>query len=209
MGVAAVAAVVGVTSGVRPDADRISDWLTGSGPWGPVVFIASMWLVQPLGLPGVLWMVPAGVVWPWPVAAALSWVGNMGASSIGFGFARLAGRDWVAERLPPRLRAVDSRLGERGLGPIIGLRVVTGQLAPADWVLGVSSVRWRTFLVGTALGIVPGILMAVIVGGGLAQWILERGAVVWVAAAVGGAVALVAWWVMRRRLDAATPPIRP
>jgi uncharacterized membrane protein YdjX (TVP38/TMEM64 family) len=204
--VAVAVAALATTAAVGVDADRIQGWLTESGPWGPAAFVLSMWLLQPVGIPGVVWMIPAGVIWSWPVAAALSWVGNMGASSLGFGFARWAGRAWVAERLPPRLRAVDSRLGERGVGPVVALRVVTGQLAPAEWVLGVSSLRWRTFLVGTAIGIVPGILMAVVAGGGLVQWGLRQGPLVWSLGVVGAAGAVAVLWVVRRRLDTSAPP---
>lgn len=143
-----------------------------AGPAGPVVFVVSMWLIQPFGLPGTLWIVPAGVVWAWPVAVALSWVGNMGASSIAFAFARIVGRDWVSPRLPPSIQVFDQqRLATGGTGLVVLLRVLTGQLAPADWLLGVSQVRVRTFLVGTGIGILPGILMAVLGGPPVLAWI--------------------------------------
>lgn len=141
------------------------------GPWGPFAYVASMWLVQPLGLPGVLWMIPAGLIWSWPVAVGLSWVGNMGASAIAFAWSRTVAREWVAARIPPRIRAFDARLAEGGVAPVVALRLVTGQLPPADWLLGVSAVRWRAFLVGTAVGIIPGILFFVIVGSGFFAWL--------------------------------------
>lgn len=172
----------------------------GAGPAGPVVFVVSMWLIQPFGLPGTLWIVPAGVVWPWPVAVALSWVGNMGASSIAFAFARVVGRDWVAPRLPPTIRAFDQqRLATGGTGLVILLRIVTGQLAPADWLLGVSQVRVRTFLVGTGIGILPGILVAVLGGPPVLMWISDLPLVAQIGLAVLGLGAAVILTIRRRR----------
>ena len=178
------------------DPDRVIDLLRDSGWVGPVVFVLSMWIIQPFGLPGVFFMLPAAVVWPAPVAVALSWVGNMAASTTAFLFARWVGRDWVSQRIPPRIAHWDDRLAQGGVWPVILLRVVTGQLPPADWFLGVSKVSFRTFFVGTAIGIIPGIIVAVVVGGSALTWALERPALLALAAfATGLAGAL--WWTRR------------
>ncbi|MBW3661676.1 MAG: VTT domain-containing protein [Actinobacteria bacterium] len=168
----AVAAVVGVALLVF--ATGLDDALRGDGfqdflasPWGPAVYVLSMWIVQPVGLPGFVWMVPAGLAWSWPAAVALSWIGNLGASAIAFAWARFVARDWVASRIPPRVRAFDDRLARGGTAQVIALRLVTGQLPPADWLLGVTGVRWQVFFIGTAIGIVPGIVVFVVVGSSL------------------------------------------
>lgn len=172
-----------------------------AGPAGPVVFVVSMWVVQPFGLPGTLWMVPAGVVWPWPVAVALAWIGNMGASTIAFVFARVVGRSWVSPRLPPQLRAFDERrFAKGGTGMVILLRIFTGQLAPADWLLGVSQVRNRTFLVGTGLGILPGIVMAVLGGPAFLTWVSALPLAVQVGMVVVAVVVVAAVATRRRKV---------
>ncbi len=178
------------------DPDRVIELLRDSGWVGPVVFVLSMWIIQPFGLPGVFFVLPAAVVWPWPAAVALSWVGNMGASIIAFLFARWFAREWVNSRIPPRIAHWDVRLAEGGVGPVILLRIVTGQLPPADWFLGVSKISFRTFFVGTAIGIVPGIIMAVVVGGSALTWALDRPVVL--AVGVVGAVLVGALWWTRR-----------
>ena len=45
--------------------------LTETGVVGPIIFVAVMWVTQPFGVPGVVYMVPAGVIWPAPLAIAL------------------------------------------------------------------------------------------------------------------------------------------
>jgi uncharacterized membrane protein YdjX (TVP38/TMEM64 family) len=141
--------------------------LTQTGILGPIIFVLLMWCTQPLGVPGFVYMVPAGIVWPYPLAIALSWIGNIGASYIAFMFARWFARDWVRYRIPPRMHRYDDRLAQGGLRPVILLRLVFGQLPPADWLLGVSKVTQRNFLIGTGIGIIPGVVFFVVAGDSL------------------------------------------
>lgn len=156
------------------DGDRVEEFFTERGALGPIVFVLLMWALQPAGVPGLVFMVPAAVVWPLPTAMALSWIGNMGASTIAFLMARYLARDWAQNHMPSRLRSWDERLSQGGLWEVFLLRVVTGQITPADWLLGVSTVRMRTFLIGTGLGIIPGIVLATTIGGGLFDLLGER-----------------------------------
>ncbi|RLE18739.1 MAG: TVP38/TMEM64 family protein, partial [Actinobacteria bacterium] len=146
---------------------NVEHLLTDTGALGPMVFILAMWCTQPLGVPGFVYMVPAGIVWPLPLALAVSWIGNLGASYIAFSFARWFGRDWVRYRIPPRMHRYDDQLEQGGLRPVILIRLIFGQLPPADWLLGVTKVSQRNFIIGTAIGIIPGVVLFVVAGGGL------------------------------------------
>jgi uncharacterized membrane protein YdjX (TVP38/TMEM64 family) len=159
------------------------DWITGEGNvealltetgiLGPLIFILVMWCTQPLGVPGFVYMVPAGIVWPYPLAITVSWIGNLGASYIAFIFARWFARDWVNARIPPRMHRYDDRLEEGGVLPVVLLRLVFGQLPPADWLLGVTKVSQRNFLIGTGIGIIPGVVLFVVAGGGLFELLVD------------------------------------
>lgn len=153
------------------DPDEVASFLRDRGWIGPLVFVLVMWALQPVGLPGVAFMVPASLVWSAPTAIALSWIGNMGASFIAFAFARWVARDWTQARLPDRLRAWDERLAVGGVRQVTVLRLFTGQITPADWLLGVSSVRIRPFLIGTAIGIIPLIVIVVLAGASIGTWL--------------------------------------
>jgi uncharacterized membrane protein YdjX (TVP38/TMEM64 family) len=48
---------------------------------------------------------------------------------------------------------------------------VFGQLPPADWLLGVTKVSTRDFLIGTGIGIIPGVVLFVVAGGGLIEFL--------------------------------------
>ncbi len=166
---------------------RIESW----GALAPIGFVLAMWIVQPVGVPGVVFMVPASLVWSAPTAIALSWIGNMGASWIAFEVTRSVGQEWVSRRIPERLHRFDDRLVGGGAWPVFVLRIVTGQLPAADWLLGVSSVRRGPFLLGTALGILPGIVVTVLYGADLIGWLRDHpGAAVLVVALLLGRGAL-------------------
>jgi len=160
--------VAGGYTWLRGDGN-VEELLTETAIVGPLIFLAVMWLTQPLGIPGFVYMAPAGIVWPTPLAIALAWIGNMGASYIAFSFARWFARDWVSDRIPERMGAYSDRLEAGGLWPVVLLRLVFGQLPPADWMLGVTKVPTRTFLIGTGIGIVPGVVVFVIAGGGILE----------------------------------------
>lgn len=188
------------------DGERVEAFFTERGALGPVVFVGAMWLLQPVGVPGAVFMVPAAVVWPLPSAIALSWLGNLGASTLAFAMARWVARDWARHRLPARILAWDRRVTEGGLVRVTTqvalFRVVTGQLVPADWLLGVSTVKVRAFLVGTAAGIVPGVVLVTWLGGSIFDLLAERWAR-WVL--IVAVVALVALRRARRRRHVPRP----
>lgn len=172
--IVAVAVAVAVTLNQAVSANDVESFLLERGWLGPVVFVVTMWILQPLLLPGPVFMVPASLVWPAPAAIALSWVGNMGASFIAFAFARWFAQDWAQERLTDRLRAWDGRLEQGGVREVALLRLFTGQITPADWLLGVSSVRLTPFFLGTAIGIIPSVVLVVLVGASVGDWLFAE-----------------------------------
>lgn len=189
------------------DAEAIGQLLERAGIWGPVLFIVLFGL-EGFGVPGAVFMAVAIVIWPPLVALLYNTLGALCAALVGFGYARWMGRDWVAERLPARVRRYEARIEERGLVAVILVRLVFFIAPPAHWVLGVSSVRFRDYVLGTALGNLPW-LVAVSYGGGHAmRWLAEQPKETWMA--VGGAIALAASWrVVARRVSRTTDGTSP
>jgi uncharacterized membrane protein YdjX (TVP38/TMEM64 family) len=179
------------------DADRLESFLTESGPLGPVVYVLAFTAVQPLSLPGGVLIVPATLVWSGPTVFLLSWIGGMTASTVGFVLARWLARDWVQERLPDRLRSWDDRLASRGTRAVIVLRLLTGYAPAADWVLGISAVTVRQFLVGTAIGLVPTTAAFAFLGDDAIRLVERLPVLAALVVVVGVAVAAV----LRRRRD--------
>ncbi|MEN8184526.1 MAG: VTT domain-containing protein, partial [Myxococcota bacterium] len=143
------------------DPERVAALYTETGPWGPLVFLLLFTFLEPVGVPGVLFFVPAALVWPPAQAFLLTWLGALGAAAFGFAFARWLARDWVADRLPARFRRIDERIGERPLVSVILVRLLFFLAPPAHWVLGLSRVGFGPYLLGSAIGYLPGIALVV------------------------------------------------
>lgn len=114
------------------------------GAWGYVAFVVTYTVLQPFGVPGTLFVVAAPLIWPWPIAFALSMAGSMGASTVGFSFARFVGRDWLAPRIPERFRRYNDALERHAFTTVFLLRLVFWMPQVLHTFLGVSKVRGST-----------------------------------------------------------------
>lgn len=144
---------------------RLTATIAASGPRGMVIFLLAYTLLQPFGVPGTVFIVAAPLIWPWPVAFALSLAGTMGASVIGFSFTRFVAREWVSRRLPARWRRYDADLATHGLRTVFLLRLIFWMPQPLHALFGLSRVSFWTHVWGSLLGYVPPLLAVSYFGG--------------------------------------------
>ncbi len=176
------------------DPARMNALLESWGPWVYVLYLATFILLMPFGVPAFVWVLPAGILWPFWVAYPLSLVAVAGGASLGFAFARFVAREWVAARLPPRLQRLDEQFTARGLPGVIGFRIVFQLGAPTHWLLGLSKVRYGTFVLGTVIGAMPAVALVAWFGHDALHWV-ETHVVLAAALAV---IAVVVVLVVRR-----------
>ena len=81
------------------DPERARQTLLALGGTGYAAFVLAYAALQPFGVPGTVFILVAPLIWPWPVAFALSMVGTMAASVVGFSFARFVARDFDHYRI--------------------------------------------------------------------------------------------------------------
>jgi uncharacterized membrane protein YdjX (TVP38/TMEM64 family) len=144
---------------------RLTKTIAASGPRGMVIFLLAYTLLQPFGVPGTVFIVAAPLIWPWPVAFALSLAGTMGASVVGFSFTRFVAREWVSRRLPSRWRRYDADLATHGLRTVFLLRLIFWMPQPLHALFGLSRVSFWTHVWGSLLGYVPPLLAVSYFGG--------------------------------------------
>jgi uncharacterized membrane protein YdjX (TVP38/TMEM64 family) len=176
VGVLLLAAIIallssGALSGLS--AEEMKAQLLASGPWGPIGFVIAFGLLQPLGLSSHLFIVAAALVWGPVLGMSLSWLGILVGSTVAFVFARWMGRDWVQKRLPARLRRWDNALGQRGFRTVLVMRLLLFTFGPMQLMLGVSTVRFVPFFLGSALGVLPLLALESWVGAGVVQWLFR------------------------------------
>jgi len=167
--------------------------------WGYFAFVAAYTLLQPFGVPGTVFIWAAPLIWPWPVAFALSMTGTMAASVVGFSFARLVARDWVAGLIPPRLRAYDEALGRHGFATVFVLRLLFWMPFYLHAFFGVSRVGFWTHFWGSLAGYVLPLLLVSYFGQRAFDALRAAPPAVWLALGAAVVVAGLAAWAIRRR----------
>jgi uncharacterized membrane protein YdjX (TVP38/TMEM64 family) len=134
---------------------RFARAVVAMGIWGYLGFIVAYTCLQPFGVPGTVFIIAAPLIWPWHVAFGLSMVGTMGASVVGFSFARFVARDWVAARIPERFKKYDAALERHALRTVFTLRLLFWMPQVLHGFLGVSKVPFWTHFWGSLLGYIP------------------------------------------------------
>ncbi|MCP3057904.1 VTT domain-containing protein [Myxococcus sp. K38C18041901] len=138
--------------------------LVGLGAWGYLAFILVYTALQPFGVPGTFFVVAAPLIWPWPTAFALSMVGTMSASVVGFSFARFVAREWVSARIPARLRKYDAALERSSFRTVVILRLILWMPQVLHSFFGVSKVGFWTHFWGSLIGYAPPLLLVSYLG---------------------------------------------
>ncbi|GAA4404347.1 hypothetical protein GCM10023168_16880 [Fodinibacter luteus] len=139
------------------DLDTVQATVGSAGVWAPLVYVVLHVLLTLVPVSKNLLAGVAGVLFGLAGGIALSWVASMVSAVVGFALARRLGREAVASMTGPRIDRVDGILRRQGL-----LAVVVARVTPVlpftvvNYGAGVSAVTFRDFVLGTAIGIVPG-----------------------------------------------------
>jgi uncharacterized membrane protein YdjX (TVP38/TMEM64 family) len=182
------------------DPARLRLTLLDLGPRGYVAFVVAYALLQPFGVPGTVFIIAAPLIWPWPVAFALSMTGTMAASVVGFSFARFVARDWVSTMIPERFRKYEDALARRELSTVFLLRLVLWMPPLLHAFFGVSRVRFSSHFWGSLAGYVIPLFLVSFFGQRIFDLIKAAPPRFWVGLGASVAViALTAWTVRRRR----------
>ena len=160
VGLVAAAALVGVT-----DADALRADVAGLGPLGPVVFVLLYAAVTLLPLPKNVITAVAGLLFGLVEGVLLVLPGAVLGALAAFGLGRWLGRDAVERFTGTRVARVDALLARRGLVAILVSRLVPVlPFTGINYAAGLTAIRLRDFVLGTAVGIVPGTVAYVALG---------------------------------------------
>lgn len=161
---------------------QLQDLVRSAGWAGVVVFVlgyAALVLVPtPASVLTILGGALFGVWW----GTLLAWAGALLGAVGGFLVGRRLGRPAVDRLLGGRLQQADAVLTRHGLLAVVAVRLVPlFPFTPLNYAAGLLGVRLRDYVLGTAVGIVPGALAYASVGASGAD---PRGIVVGVGALV-------------------------
>lgn len=194
LGVVGLAVVLG-----SPDVAAMRSRIDAAGIWGPALFVALYAVLALLPLPKAVLTAAGGAFFGLGVGAGLSLAGALMGAIVSFGAGRLLGRDVIDRLLRGRLARADAVLGDHGLSAVLVVRLIP--LVPfvaINYASGLTGVRFRHYVLGSALGMIPGSLAYAAMGAyGTDPVGLVVAASALVVLVIGGS-----WWA--RRLEPAT-----
>jgi uncharacterized membrane protein YdjX (TVP38/TMEM64 family) len=176
-------------------------------PLGPLLVLAGYVVLVMLGMP-VLVLITVGtlIFSPWP-GMAYAMAGMLSGAMVTYGVGRFTGGEamdrWTSGRAS-RLARLTTHLRQRGLLAVVVVRVLP--VAPfimVNLLAGALRVRWRHYVLGTFLGLLPAtIFIPLMLGQASAAWKAPSArSLAALLAAIGVAVA-VSWglrvWLRRR-----------
>ncbi len=134
-------------------------WLRGS-PWAPPIFVALYATATALAVPGAILTLAGGAIFGFWWGTLLNFAAaNIGANAA-FAIARTLGRDGVRHLMgadSDALAKLDRVVGRHGLRGLLTLRLIP--LVPfnaLNFGAGLLPLGWRTYALGTLVGILPG-----------------------------------------------------
>lgn len=187
----------------------VEHWLGAAhGVWALPVAVSAFAVLAFIGVPQFVLIAAAVVAFgPW-TGLLYSWIGTLFSSTIGFWLGRAFGARMLRDVASEGVARFMKLIGRNGFMASLIVRLVpAAPFIVVNMAAGVAPMKFRDFLFGTAIGIVPKIVLTafagnsvvqVVRGGGLQHVVLiALAALIW----VGGAWVARGW--LRRREDAA------
>jgi uncharacterized membrane protein YdjX (TVP38/TMEM64 family) len=183
------------------DRTILATWLAKQGFWAPLLYVLAYVVGTFLMLPSTPLNLAGGAVFGTWWGTLWTTIGAVLAAAVSFWFSRAMGRDWVQQRVGSRWQQFDQDIAAEGFFYIVAVRLLP--LLPYGLVnfgAGLSGVKFRDYLLGTAIGTTPGLFPFVMMGDGLTD--LRRGDL-WpltLSSTLIGLTVGVATWMRRRQL---------
>jgi uncharacterized membrane protein YdjX (TVP38/TMEM64 family) len=204
--VAAVAVAVVVE---LPDVERLRAQVAASGPAAPAGFVLLYAVATLAPVPKNVLTAAAGLMFGLVHGVLLVLLAALLGALAAFALGRVLGREAVERLTGARVARVDALLRRHGLFAVLGVRLVPVlPFTAINYAAGLTAVRSRDYLVGTALGVVPGTIAYVALGAygtSPGSWPFVVAVVVLVALSVAGAAATHRYRRRGKRPGAAPP----
>ena len=163
----AIAHLTGLTEAVTRE--RVQEMATSWGVLGFVLYVVAFSVGEIMQLPGVIFVVAAVAAYgPW-IGTLAAYLGMLSASVTVFLFGRLVAGRALAEVEHPRVRALMARVDRAPIATVTFLRGVLFVLPGIGYACALSSIRFRDYVIGCAIGLVVPSVIAALLG----EWALS------------------------------------
>ncbi|MEP3653536.1 MAG: VTT domain-containing protein [Litorimonas sp.] len=173
-------------------------------PWAVPITIALFCGLAFIGAPQ--WMLITGTVLAFGIweGGLLSWIGSLAAAMLGFWIGHGVGAERLRRLDAKLIRKLSAAVRKNGFMTSLVVRLVpTGPAILVNLAAGVSRMKFRHFVAGTSIGIIPKIVVVCLISQGLISGLSGSLMAVFFAGLAGLAILLS--WFARKRLEARSP----
>jgi uncharacterized membrane protein YdjX (TVP38/TMEM64 family) len=150
----------------------LAAYLTGAfrGPWGPLFVLAGFIVGSLIAVPVTLLILVTALIYGPAPGALYAMAGSASAAMATYGLGYYLGRQAVERLSGGSIGRLSERLARRGILTVIAVRIIpVAPFTVINLFAGASHIRFRDYLIGTLIGMVPGVAaMAVFAEGILA-----------------------------------------
>jgi len=134
-------------------AEKVRMVTAAAGLWGPLVFVLLFCAGELVHVPGAVFVAAAAVAYGPSGGGILAFVGAVAAVSVSFILVRTIGGEPLAAVRSSRARQILSQLDRRPVRTVFVLRLLFWMAPPINYALALSGIPFRSYLLGTALGL--------------------------------------------------------
>lgn len=144
------------------DQKKLRGLIEAAGPWGFPVYVSIFSFGELAHVPGMVFVAAGVYAYGKLLGGFLAYIGAVTAVTVSFLVVRSVGGSALAEIKYEFVKKLLAKLDERPITVVIFLRIFLW-LAPAvNYVLGLSKIRLRDFVIGSAIGLILPIALAVL-----------------------------------------------
>ena len=145
---------------------HIETWLKRFGWTQAAAMYVLLYTIRPIiFFPATLLTIASGLVFGPIYGILLTIVGENFSANLAFLLGRWFGRDWIAEHENEFMKSWETKLQENGLVTVIVLRFLMLPFDLVNYACGLTSIKQRDYAIGTFVGILPGLIAFVLLGG--------------------------------------------
>lgn len=150
--------------------------LAADGPWALPVAVLSFAILAFVGVPQFVLIAAAVVAFGAWTGFAYSWIGTMVSAMVGFYLGRVAGARTLKTLSGESMQRFMDLVGRNGfLASLIVRLVPSAPFIVVNMAAGVTPMRMRDFAFGTAIGIIPKIVLTAFAGNSIVQILKGEG----------------------------------
>lgn len=157
-------------TGVSEDLTResIQSMIEGAGVWGFLAFLGVFAIGELLHVPGLVFVAAAIVAYGQVAGGLAGYAGALVSVSVSFFVVRLIGGQPLSDVKRPILRRWLDRLDAHPIRSVAVLRLILWMAPPLNYALAMSKLRFREYIVGSAIGLLIPIAIVTL----LFEWFL-------------------------------------